>query len=115
MPLLIGRVGWAESRQRAAAALERVRLAERATHAVGHLSGGEQQRVAVARAVIKDPRLLLADEPTGNLDATAGDLIGEMFLSLCREQLAAGVVATHNERLASLCDRRLLLREGRVN
>ncbi len=114
MPLLIGRVGRAESRRRAAAALERVRLAERAAHPVGHLSGGEQQRVAVARAVVKEPRLLLADEPTGNLDAAAGDLIGAMLVSLCREHAAAGIVATHNERVASLCDRILLLDEGRL-
>lgn len=115
LPLLIGRHGWRESMTRAGLALGRADLGERATHAVGHLSGGEQQRVAVARAVIKNPSLLLADEPTGNLDATAGDRIGSMLVSLCREHLAAGVVATHNERLAALCDRRLLLRNGTVN
>ncbi|MGB7921927.1 MAG: ABC transporter ATP-binding protein [Pyrinomonadaceae bacterium] len=112
LPLLIGRTGWRESMRRVEAALERVGLEERAAHAVGQLSGGEQQRVAVARAVIKNPSLLLADEPTGNLDASAGATVGAMLVSLCREQRAAGIVATHNERLASLCDRRLLLRNG---
>jgi ABC-type lipoprotein export system ATPase subunit len=115
LPLLIGRHGWRESMRRARLALERAGLEERAAHAVGQLSGGEQQRVAVARAVIKSPSLLLADEPTGNLDAAAGERIGEMLLSLCREQGAAGVVATHNERLAGLCDRQLLLRNGSLD
>ena len=115
MPLLIGRVRLRESKQRAAAALARVRLAERAAHAVGHLSGGEQQRVAVARAVVKEPRLLLADEPTGNLDAAAGEQTVAMLVSLCREHAAAGIIATHNERMASICDRVLLLRNGNIN
>jgi predicted ABC-type transport system involved in lysophospholipase L1 biosynthesis ATPase subunit len=112
LPLLIGRRGWGESMTRAGLALEHAGLGDRAAHAVGHLSGGEQQRVAVARATIKRPGLLLADEPTGNLDAAAGERIGEMLVSLCREHAAACVVATHNERLAGLCDRRLLLRNG---
>jgi ABC-type lipoprotein export system ATPase subunit len=114
LPLLIGRHGWRESMRRVADVLERVGLGERAAHAVGQLSGGEQQRVAVARAVIKGPSLLLADEPTGNLDTATGEMIGEMLVSLCREHHAAGIVATHNERLAGLCDRRLLLRNGRL-
>ena len=114
LPLLIGRHGWRESMTRGAAALERAGLEERAAHAVGHLSGGEQQRVAVARAVIKNPGLLLADEPTGHLDAEAGVAVGRMLVSLCREHAAAGVVATHNERLAGLCDRRLLLLNGHL-
>lgn len=115
LPLLIGRHGWRESMRRVASVLERAGLGERAAHAVGQLSGGEQQRVAVARAVIKGPRLILADEPTGNLDAAAGERIGEMLLSLCREDRAVGIVATHNERLAGLCDRLLLLRNGMLD
>jgi lipoprotein-releasing system ATP-binding protein len=113
LPLVINRCGWRESRLRVAAALERVRLdARKAAHRVGHLSGGEQQRVAVARALVKEPRLVLCDEPTGNLDAEAGEQIIRLLISFCHERAAAGVVATHNEGLASLCDRRLLLRNG---
>ena len=114
LPLLIGRGAWRESMRRVATALERAGLGERATHPVGHLSGGEQQRVAVARAIIKEPRLLLADEPTGNLDTGLAEQVCEMLISFCRERAAVGVVATHNERLASLCDRTLRLQDGRL-
>ena len=114
LPLLIGRATWRDSASRAADALARVGLEERSTHPVGQLSGGEQQRVAVARAIIKGPRLLLADEPTGNLDAAVGREIGELLVSVARTHNAALLVATHNERLARLCDRTLLLREGRL-
>ena len=114
MPLLISRASPRESARRARAALERVRLLERAEHGVGQLSGGEQQRVAVARAIISEPKLILADEPTGNLDMEAGDEIGALLRDFCREKRASLVVATHNERLANLCDRALLLRAGRL-
>ena len=114
LPLLIGRAARRESLRRAEAALESVRLRTRATHPVGHLSGGEQQRVALARALIKRPRLVLADEPTGNLDAPTGDEIGNLLGSYCREQQSIVIVATHNERLAQMCDRALLLEAGRV-
>ena len=95
-------------------ALGRVGLIERAEHPVNHLSGGEQQRVALARALIKRPRLILADEPTGNLDAPTGDEIGQLLNSYCREQNAIAVIATHNARLANVCDRTLILEDGRV-
>ena len=112
LPLLIGRGSWRESMARVSSALERAGLRERAAHPVGHLSGGEQQRVAVARAIIKSPGLLLADEPTGNLDLGLAAEVCEMLVSFCRERGAVGVVATHNEQLASLCDRTLVLRNG---
>jgi lipoprotein-releasing system ATP-binding protein len=112
LPLLIGRGAWRESMRRVRVALERAGLGERAAHPVGHLSGGEQQRVAVARAIIKSPGLLLADEPTGNLDLGLAEQVCEMLVSFCREREAVGVVATHNERLAGLCDRTLLLQNG---
>ena len=115
LPLLIGRHGWRESMKRGAAALERAGLGERAAHAVGHLSGGEQQRVAVARALIHSPRLVLADEPTGNLDAAHADETGAILADYCRRERAIVVVATHNERLARLCDRVLLLQDGRLS
>jgi lipoprotein-releasing system ATP-binding protein len=114
LPLIISRAAWGESRLRAVEALEAVGLNERATHPVGHLSGGEQQRVALARALIKRPRLVLADEPTGNLDAATGDEMGALLRSYCRTSPAIVVIATHNARLAEVCDRRLLLDDGRI-
>ncbi len=114
MPLLIGRTPHARALRRAAEMLERVGLSERASSPVGLLSGGEQQRVAIARAVIKGPRLILADEPTGNLDAGAGDETGALLASFCRSEGATVVVATHNERLSRLCDRVLVLADGRL-
>jgi lipoprotein-releasing system ATP-binding protein len=115
LPLLISRLASKDAAGRAREALETVGLGERVEHPVSHLSGGEQQRVALARALIKRPRLVLADEPTGNLDTVAGDLIGQLLYSYCREQMAIVILATHNERLASLCDRALILEDGRVN
>lgn len=114
LPLLIKRRTRAESMRRALSMLESIGLKERADADVGQLSGGEQQRVAVARALVHTPRLVLADEPTGNLDAVIGDEIGATFARYCRDEQAIVVVATHNERLARICDRVLLLRDGRL-
>jgi lipoprotein-releasing system ATP-binding protein len=114
LPLLVARRGWREARAEARRMLGRVGLAARTAHATGEMSGGEQQRVAVARALVTRPRLVLADEPTGNLDARTGDEVGALLLELCREASACVLVATHNERLAALCDRRMLLSEGRI-
>lgn len=114
LPLLIARERAHEAREQAREILSRVGLAERACHRAGELSGGERQRVAVARALVTRPRLVLADEPTGNLDARNGDEIGALLFELARERAAAILVATHNERLAERCDRRLILQSGRV-
>lgn len=114
VPLLINRTPMKQARESALLALERVRLRERAEHRTGQLSGGEQQRVAVARAIICEPRLVLADEPTGNLDTLVGDEIGALLTAVCHEQGAAMLIATHNERLAGLCDRILHLKHGRI-
>ncbi len=114
LPLLIGRVPQHEGLRRASAALERAGLSARTSHPVGQLSGGERQRVAVARALIKGPRLVLADEPTGNLDSATGDEVGSMLARYSREQGAAVVIATHNERLARICDRLLRLKDGKL-
>jgi lipoprotein-releasing system ATP-binding protein len=114
LPLLVARTRRREALARARELLEKVGLAQRLEHAAGELSGGEQQRVAVARALVARPRLVLADEPTGNLDPRTGAEVGALLLSLCREARACALVATHNENLASLCDRRLVLREGKL-
>jgi lipoprotein-releasing system ATP-binding protein len=115
LPALIGRESFASARARAHDLLARVGLADRAAHRPGELSGGEQQRVAVARAVVRRPRLLLADEPTGNLDPDTGERVTNMLLDLNREGGSALVVVTHNDRLASAMQRTLRLVAGRVH
>jgi lipoprotein-releasing system ATP-binding protein len=114
LPLLIAR--WKRNRafDRAAALLDETGLADRATHPVSHLSGGEQQRVAVARALITEPKLLLADEPTGNLDASIGDQIGHTLVEYARKHSAITIIATHSASLSQLCDRTLMLTNGKV-
>jgi lipoprotein-releasing system ATP-binding protein len=114
MPALIRREGRGEARRRAAAMLARVGLAQRLDHRPGELSGGEQQRVALARALCLSPRLLLADEPTGNLDPQTADGIHAVLLDLNRALGITAVVVTHNERLAQALPRRLRLAEGRL-
>ncbi len=106
-----GKVGAAE-RQRAAELLKRVGLAERAHHLPSQLSGGERQRVAVARALMNSPRLVLADEPTGNLDEKTGDAIIDLLLGLCAEQRIALVLVTHNAAHAGRTARTVFMRDG---
>jgi putative ABC transport system ATP-binding protein len=103
--------GGAVDRGKALAALRRVGLADRADHFATELSGGEQQRVAIARALINEPPLLLADEPTGNLDSAAGDCIMNLLAALHRDGRTI-VLVTHDEHVASFADRELLLRDG---
>lgn len=114
MPLLIGRWKTSTALLRARDGLAELGLEDRSDHPVTHLSGGEQQRVAVARALIVKPELVLADEPTGNLDAAISEEIGRTLTLYARVQLALVVVATHNETLARLCDRVLILKDGRI-
>ena len=114
LPLLVARRNAREARAAASALLEAVGLSGRASHRPGELSGGEQQRAAIARALVHEPRLVLADEPTGNLDARTGALVGDLLSTLARTRGAAIVVATHNEQLARACDRTLVLRDGRL-
>jgi putative ABC transport system ATP-binding protein/lipoprotein-releasing system ATP-binding protein len=106
-----GAVG-AEQRRRAADLLARVGLGERTTHLPAQLSGGERQRVAVARALMNAPKLVLADEPTGNLDERTGDAVIELLLGLCRETGPALVLVTHNAAHAAKCARQLTLHDG---
>jgi len=114
LPVLIARESFAVARARATELLERVGLKDRLHHRPGALSGGEQQRVAVARAVVRRPRLLLADEPTGNLDRATGLGVQQLMLDLNREHQAALVVVTHNDRLAAAMGRTLRLDGGRL-
>ena len=108
---LLGKVGPAE-RERARELLRRVGLGERTHHTPAKLSGGERQRVAIARALMNRPKLILADEPTGNLDEGSGDSIIDLLLSLGREEGCALVLVTHNAAHAARCARGLFLREG---
>jgi len=115
MPGLIRRIPRTEARRRAGAMLERVGLSGRLDHRPGELSGGEQQRVALARALVLSPRLLLADEPTGNLDPQTAEGIHALLVDLNRSLGITAVVVTHNERLAQALPRRLRLVEGRLS
>ena len=114
LPLLIARRSSRDAYERALTLLREAGLETRADHPVSHLSGGEQQRVAVARALITEPKLLLADEPTGNLDATIGEEIAQTFVSYAHKHSAISIIATHSASLAHMCDRSLLLDGGRL-
>jgi lipoprotein-releasing system ATP-binding protein len=114
MPGLVRGLSFAEMRERAAAILDEVGLGHRLAHRPGKLSGGERQRVAVARALVLGPELVLADEPTGNLDPATGERIGELLLEMNRARGTALVVVTHNERLAARLGRRVRIAEGRI-
>jgi len=112
LPQLIRDAEPAQARERAASLLGALGLAERLTHRPSQLSGGEQQRVAVARALANRPALVLADEPTGNLDEATADIVFAEFLRLVRGEGSAALVATHNERIAAKMDRVMRLHDG---
>ncbi len=114
LPQLIRGAAQAEAEERAADLLARLGLGERLHHKPSKLSGGEQQRVAVARALANRPLLVLADEPTGNLDEATADRVFDQFIKLVRDHGSAALVATHNERLAARMDRVLRLHDGRI-
>ena len=115
MPALIARQAAAEARDRATDLLGQLGLTGRGHHRPGALSGGEQQRVAVGRALALYPRALLADEPTGNLDQETGERLHDLLRALNREKGLTIVVVTHNERLAARCDRTLRLHDRRLH
>ncbi|MGB7374946.1 ABC transporter ATP-binding protein [Pontixanthobacter sp.] len=114
LPQLVADIARREADDRAVSLLTALGLDHRLTHRPSQLSGGEQQRVAVARALANRPRLVLADEPTGNLDEVTADKVFDEFVSLVRGQGSAALVATHNERLAARMDRVVRLHEGRL-
>ena len=114
MPALIARRPKKKAVQMAREVLEKVGLGNRLTHRAGELSGGEQQRVAIARALIMKPKLILADEPTGNLDWSTGQEITDLLLRLKSEEGAAMIIATHNHRLADKMSKQMEIADGKI-
>jgi lipoprotein-releasing system ATP-binding protein len=114
MPLRIARTSPKDARDRATAVLQRLGLGDRLTHRPSMLSGGEQQRVAVARALVTEPSVLLADEPTGDLDEKTAEALHALLREMHRERHLSSVIATHNMHLAASCDRVFRLEAGRL-
>ncbi len=113
-PLMIQGVGRREAFERGRALLDEVSLGDKADSLPSRLSGGEQQRVAVARALVNEPRLLLADEPTGNLDWKSGEVVLGMILELHRKKGLSSILVTHNEKIARFCDITYLMEAGEL-
>ena len=114
LPLKIAGVGRRERRRRGLAALEQLELADKARNAAVNLSGGQKQRSVIARALVNEPRIIFADEPTGNLDTATGAVVEDILFGLQREQGITLIIVTHDEELAARCDRRVHLRDGRI-
>lgn len=112
IPSMVSGLSKQSSLKKAAELLDQVELADRSGHKPSQLSGGEQQRVAIARALVNSPEVILADEPTGNLDIKTGDKIGLMLQKICREQRATLIIVTHNVQLASMMDVQYKLSDG---
>lgn len=115
LPLMIRRTSRSEALSRAREMLVAAGLSDRREHLVSHLSGGEQQRVAVCRALVTSPSLVLADEPTGNLDAANSEIVARSLTEYAPKNGSVVVIATHNQKLASLCTRTLALHDGRLS
>jgi lipoprotein-releasing system ATP-binding protein len=115
MPLLIKRTSKQQAIQKAATMLEKINLSDRATHPINQLSVGEQQRIAVARALITEPLLILADEPTGNLDSQTGAEIGALLKDYALTNNAIVIIATHNEHITETSNRVLVLQDRKAN
>lgn len=115
MPILLRNYDRIAAKERATKVLNEVGLAERIDHRPGQLSGGEQQRAAIARALVNDPPLILADEPTGNLDERTGETIFQLLRDLHSTRNLSFVIATHNPALAAICDETYILHEGKLN
>lgn len=114
MPLLLRDAALQEAEEKADALLREVGLEKRSHHRPGELSGGEQQRVALARALVGNPRLLLADEPTGNVDPHTGEAIGALFRKVHENRGLSSIIVTHNERLAKICTKVYRLENGKL-
>ena len=114
LPLTIARIPTRERKRQALAALDRLELADKAANKATDLSGGQKQRVVIARALVNNPRIIFADEPTGNLDTATGAVVEDMLFALNREQGITLVIVTHDDDLAARCDRRIYIRDGLV-
>jgi putative ABC transport system ATP-binding protein len=114
LPMKIAGAGQAERRRRGLAALEQLEMAAKAKSKAVDLSGGQKQRVVIARALVNDPRILFADEPTGNLDSQTGAVVEDILFELNREHGITLIIVTHDEDLAARCDRRIYLKDGLV-
>ena len=114
LPMLIGGVGRRDAEARASELLSMVAMTHRATHKPSALSGGEQQRVAIARALANAPSIVLADEPTGNLDSATGEEIKRLFFDLRERTGQTFLIVTHDDKLASMSDRKIVMSDGRI-
>ncbi len=114
MPLMVGGVSRKDARHKAASLLDEMGLTDRMPHQPGQMSGGEQQRVAIARALVNDPRLVIADEPTGNLDPETTERVFASLIRMARSEGAAVLIATHNMSLIKHMDRVLTLKDGKL-
>lgn len=113
-PLLIGGMGRKEALLRARKLLDEVGLGDKANYRPGQMSGGEQQRVAIARALVNEPKVLLADEPTGNLDWKTGEMVLNLILDLHQKKGLSSVIVTHNEKIAAYCHRLYIMEAGEL-
>ena len=114
LPMKIAGVGRGERKRRGLAALEQLDLADKAKNKALNLSGGQKQRVVIARALVNNPRIIFADEPTGNLDTNTGAVVEDILFTLNREHGITLIVVTHDEDLAAKCDRRIFIRDGLI-
>jgi putative ABC transport system ATP-binding protein len=114
LPLKIAGVGRGERKRRALAALEQLELADKAKNKAVNLSGGQKQRSVIARALVNTPRVIFADEPTGNLDTATGAVVEDILFDLNREHGITLIIVTHDEELAARCDRRVHIRDGLI-
>ncbi|MGO2749806.1 MAG: ABC transporter ATP-binding protein [Pseudoclavibacter sp.] len=114
LPMKIAGVPRGERRQRGLAALEQLELDDKAKNKALNLSGGQKQRTVIARALVNNPRIIFADEPTGNLDTATGAVVEDILFGLNRENGITLIVVTHDEELAARCDRRILIRDGLI-
>lgn len=114
LPMKIAGVGRAERRRRGMAALEQLELADKSKNKASDLSGGQKQRAVIARALVNNPRIIFADEPTGNLDSATGAVVEDILFTLNREHGITLIVVTHDEDLAARCDRRIFVRDGEL-
>lgn len=115
LPLEIGNVSAGERKRRVSVALETVELSEKIKQKAGNLSGGQKQRLAIARAIVNTPRIIFADEPTGNLDTQTGEKIEDMLFGLNKEGGSTLVIVTHDEDLAAKCDIKIYIKDGKVD